>query len=173
MRYHTWRIALVIMFLLLGILLHVQAGLEAAWYLYAGAFLLVLTYFLFGTVWVAYRLLNQGKVLDAEQTLLLTRYPQFLLGRNKTYYHFIRGLIHLQHKELEAGQESLSHAVERGGLRARDQALALINLAHVAFMQKDYERSRARMQDVRAMQVDDLLVKQQLEELEKALSQTG
>jgi len=43
----------------------------------------------------------------------------------------------------------------------------------VAFMQKDYERSRARMQDVRAMQVDDLLVKQQLEELEKALSQTG
>ena len=173
MRYHTWRIALVILFLLLGIPLHIQAGLEAAWYLYAGAFLLALTYFLFGTVWVAYRLLNQGKVLEAEQSLLLTRYPQFLLGRNKTYYYFIRGLIHLQHKELEPGQEALRQAVKKGKLRPRDQALALINLAHAAFVQKDYEQARARMTDVQRLQVDDLLVKQQLDELEKALAQAG
>lgn len=173
MRYHTWRVALIIMFLLLGILLHFQAGLEAAWYLYAGAFLLALTYFLFGTVWVAYRLLNQGKVAEAEQTLLLTRYPQFLLGRHRTYYYFLRGMIHLQHEELEAGKEALQRALEGNRLRSKDRALALINMAHVSFMQKDYSASRGYMQAVRQLGLDDLLVKEQLEQLEKALPRTG
>ena len=168
MRYHTWRVALVILFLLLGVLLHVMEGIQAAWYLYAGALILIASYFLFGTVWAAYQLLNRGNVLEAEQTLLLTRYPQWLIGRNRTYYYLVRGLIHLQHKEISDGEAALFKTLA-GNLRSRDRALALLNLAHVAFVRKDHSGSLTYMKQAKALGVDDLLVRQQLELLEKAL----
>lgn len=170
MLYARIRYALIFLFIGLGILLHLQEGWHASWYLYLAAGLLLLTYLLFGNVWSAFNLLKRGSPEEAERLLDQIRFPQILLKRNRAYYHFTRGMIHLQKKELEAGKEQLLEAERLSLKRPIDKALLHLNLAHIYYLQKHYDRSREQLKAAKAQEADDLLVRENVSKLEKALA---
>lgn len=171
MIYGWLRQFLVVLFLSLGILLHLQLGLFAAWYLYVAALLLLVVQIVFGSVWAAFYQLQRGKVDAAQKLLQQTWNPNWLARRHKAYYHFTRGLIALQHHALEPGEADIKKALEYGLQRKRDEALALLNLAHIQYVNKNVKQSRAYVKQVRALEVNDLLIQENLDQLEKVLAQ--
>jgi hypothetical protein len=163
------RYALISLFLVLGVLLHVQQGWSSAWYLYLAALLLLATLFLFGTVWAAFIKLRKGKIKEAEQLLNQIKKPEWLIKRNRAYYHFVKGMIDLQHKDLAPGEVHLKKALDLGLRTGNDQALAALNLAHLCFMEQRFEESRAFLHHAKSAESNDLVIKQNIDKMEKAL----
>lgn len=168
---NRFRLLLVVAFLILGFLLHARIGIEAAWMLYASAIILLILHFLFGNVWLAFRSLQRGKADLAQRLLRQTRFPHLLVRRNRAYYYFTQGMLDLQREELEAGNQHLEQALELGLYRANDRALAHLNLAHIAYVQQQYERASQQSRIARAAEPTDLLIKDQLNKLERALAE--
>lgn len=161
---------LIGMFLLLGGLLHARLGIGQAWYLYAGAVLLLGTHLFLGNVWTAYTYLKRGQVEKAESILSKVWSPGLLLKRNKAYYHLSRGLIFLQRKNFEAAEPLLLQALDIGLKHPNDNALAALNLAHLYYVQGEKDKARHWADQVRSFAVSDLLIKDKLKELDRALA---
>jgi predicted Zn-dependent protease len=172
MSYHKIRIGLFFLFIGLGIILNIQIGISPAWYLYVTAGILLLTHFLFGTVWSAFSKMRKGNMIEAETLLNQIRKPEWLAKRPKAYYHFIRGVIALQKKDLDEGAKFLKKAIALGLRNNTDAALANLNLAHIAFTQKRPTEAMKYLQDAKACNANDLMIKENLLKLEKAIKTT-
>ncbi|MDX1665828.1 MAG: hypothetical protein R3350_01290 [Saprospiraceae bacterium] len=170
MLYNRIRLGLVLLFTGIGALLHIEEGIATAWYLYAASALLLITHFLFGNVWIAFNQLKRGKLERAEQLLDQIRFPELLIARNRAYYHFARGMIWLQREQLKRGEAHLQKAVKLGLSRETDRALAQLNLAHLYYLQGDLSRSLEHARATEAEEADDLMIREKLDELKKALN---
>ena len=164
------RLALVILFFILGIGIHVMQGLGSAWYLYVSGFILLGTYFLFGNVWTAFRKIQKGEIDEAEKILDQIKKPNWLYKKHRAYYHFIKGLIALQRKELKVGEDHMAKAVDLGLRNNNDTAMARLNLAHIAFVQQRYTTTTEQLKKIKALQPSDLIIKKNITELEEELS---
>lgn len=169
MLYTKLRFGFILLFITLGIVLHTQMGFGNAWFFYLAAFILLFTFFLFGNVWLAFRLLKQGKPVQAEQLLNLIPKPEWLIRRNRAYYFFTKGMIYLQKKELGASEYHIKQALELGLQSKNDKALASLNLAHIYFVQKDHANAKVFLEQAQSFQSDDLMIKEHLDQLKAAL----
>ena len=97
--------------------------------------------------------------------------PEWLVKQNRTYYHFIKGMIALQQKELSEGEKQLKIAVNRGLRSKNDNALAILNLAHICFLEKRLDDAQNYLQQARSFNPSDLVIKQKIEEMEKLITQ--
>ncbi len=165
------RFVLILLFLVIGIVLHIQKGISSAWYLYATSLILLFTHFAFGNVWAAFSKLQKGKIIEAEILINQIKRPEWLVKQNRTYYHFIKGMIALQQKNLTEGETQLKIAADRGLRSNNDNALALLNLAHICFLEKRQEDAQSYLQKARSFNPDDLMIKQKIEEMGKLLTQ--
>ena len=170
MIYIRIRYLLILLFMVIGIALHYRFGWQAAWYCYAASVLLYLTYYLFGTVGPAFHKLRRGKVDEAEHLINMIRRPDFLMKRHRAYYHFTKGMIALQKKELPSGEMHLKSALEAGLRTDNDKALVSLNLAHIYFLQKKTEDSRVFLSRAKSFESNDLLIQEKIKELEMALA---
>ena len=111
--FHTrTRLYLVLFFIIIGIVLHLKVGFGSAWYLYLGAFLLLLTHFLFNNVSAAFIQLRRGKIDTAEALIDQIKRPDWLVKRHRAYYHFTKGMVALQRNELMEGKTDLKEALQ-------------------------------------------------------------
>lgn len=154
----------------IGILIHYKVGIGSAWYCYAGSILLYLSYYFFGTVGPAFSKLQRGQLAEAEKLINMTRRPDFLLKKHRAYYHFTKGMIALQKKDLAPGEVHLKAAMADGLRNNKDKALVTLNLAHIYFVQKRKEDSLAYLKKAKSFDTNDLLIRQKIEELELALA---
>lgn len=170
MLYAYFRIGLIFLFAILGLILHLEVGWEAAWYLYAGAILLTITHYIFGNVWMAFYQLKRGKIDLADKLLRTTRRPQWLVRQHRSYYHFTNGMIALQRKQLDAGQFHLSQSLDLGLKNETDEALVCLNLAHIAFLENKPTDCQQYIDRAKSLKTNDLLIKKHLKELEDLLA---
>ena len=169
----SWRLPLLFGLLLVGGVLHVRVGGAAPYYFYATAALLGFIHFRFHNVLSAYGALRKGQLEKAERLLRPIRRPAWLARRHRAYYYLTLGMIDLQHKRLPSAGRLLQQAVSLGLPQPREQALALLNLAHIEFAAKRYPAARDYLGQARAIPADDLLLRQGLKELERALERNG
>jgi len=163
------RLRIAFLFALLGILLHVQLGWSAAWYLYATTLLLVLTHVLFGTVVQAFQALRKGNPEHARTLLSQIHRPEWLLKRHRAYYYFVSGMLALNDKQIHYGKQDLKKALQLGLRSVQDKALATLNLAHACFTEGLFAEARQHLQTARGFEINDLVLKKHLDELEEAL----
>ncbi|MCB9053419.1 MAG: hypothetical protein H6556_28620 [Lewinellaceae bacterium] len=171
MTYSYLRYALIALFLGLGLLLHLQLDFSQAWYLYLAGVLLLISHIIFGNVWMAFGSLKRGQPEKAEALLRQVWNPGWLLRSNRAYYYFTLGMLYLQHKKLEPAKTHLQQAIALGLRKPNDHALALLNLAHIAFVQKDFAQTRQKLQEAQALHPTDLMIKDNLQKMEAALKQ--
>ena len=164
------RFMLILLFIVIGIVLHVKVGIGSAWYLYLASFIILLTHFLFGNIWAAFGMLRKGKIPEAELLVNQIKRPEFLSKQHRAYYHFIKGMIALQKEELQEGEIQLKQALERGLRSPNDNALTALNIAHIYFRQQKLEPCRKYLSQSKAFTPNDLLIKQKIDELEKVLA---
>lgn len=170
MIYTKIRLGLVILFIGLGVVLQVERGLQdGAGYLYLAGFLLLITHFLFGNVWMAFNLLKRGNKKQAWGIIRQVRFPALLLPRNRAYFYFTRGMIRLQEEALGEAKPDLERALKLGLSTANDRALVNLNLAHIHYVKQNYDASRQYLDSAKAAEPKDLLIKQNLSKLEAAL----
>lgn len=172
MIYVRIRYLLILLFMVIGMLIHYQIGIGSAWYCYLASLVLYLSYYLFGTVGPAFGKLRQGQLAEAEKLINMVRRPEFLLKQHRAYYHFTKGMIALQKKELPNGELHLQSALKTGLRNDTDKALVSLNLAHIYFIQKKQEDCREYLHKAQAFKSNDLMIKEKLAELEKAFSST-
>ena len=151
--------------------MHIETGLKGAWYLYAASAILLATHFLFGSVWAAFRKLRRGKLDEAEVLLNDIHRPKWLAKSPRAYYHFARGMIALQKKELPEGEKHLLEAMNTGLRTENDSALAALNLAHIYYVEKRVDDSKSYLARAKSFDSNDLLIRENIEKLEKALAQ--
>ncbi len=164
------RFLLVLLFIVLGIVLHAKQGMGSAWYLYVAALILLVTYFLFGNVWSAFSLLKKGKLAEAERMMDQIKRPDLLLKSHRSYYHFIKGIAALQNKEFPEAEEHLTSSLKLGLRTSNDTALVHLNLAHLCFAQKRIEDTREHLEKAKALPSNDLMLKDKIGEMEKVLA---
>lgn len=167
------RFVLIFLFLIIGIVLQIKNGFSSAWYLYVTSLILLFTHFAFGNVWSAFSKLQKGKITEAELLIDQIKKPEWLIKQNRTYYHFIKGMIAIQQKDLSKGEEQLKIAVNRGLRSKNDNALAILNLAHICFLEKRLEDAQKYLQQARSFNPNDLMIKQKIEEMEKLIPQSN
>ena len=166
---HTLRLLLILLCVVIGAVLHTRLGFGyGAILCYATAILLTLTHFLFGTVWYAYRELQSGAP-DRAERLLHRSVPATLLRSPRAYFHFTKGMIALQRKELHTAEPHLRTAYELGLRSPDDHALTALNLAHLHLVQKQPEQSRTWLKRAQSHPSKDLLLRENIGALERAL----
>lgn len=166
---NRYRFFLMAVFLGLGVAVHSSRGLPAAWMLYASAAILLVIHLLFGDVWTAFRLLQRGKPKVAEKLINRTAWPKLLIRRNRAYYYFTRGLLQLHYKFMDEGKRNILRGLDLGLYRANDRALAFLNLAHAAYVQKKWQESEEYRALAAAEAPTDLMIRDQLDKLKLAL----
>lgn len=144
-------------------------GARGAFYLYAAGLLLLATHIFFGTVWLAFQQLKRGKLLQAEVLLNQIKRPQWLLKGHRAYYHFTKGMVLLKNKKLPAAQPHLEEALQLGLRTSMDKALAHLNLAHIYYVETKLTQAEKHLEAVKAIPINDLMIKQHVEQLERAL----
>ena len=165
------RLSLIFLSFALGGLIHTQEGIEQAWYLYLAGFLLLLSHVLFGNIWQAFAAMRSGNLPLADRIAGLVFFPSLLLPRPRAYYYFVRGMLALKSDRLQAGDDHLKKALDGPLRQPRDYALALLNRAHIAYLQNDWERCARLKKEAEAQQANDLLIQEHLEKLDKALQE--
>ncbi len=140
------KLILIGLSLALGVVLHLREGLNAAWYLYAAALLLVLGHLLLGNVGQAWSALQQGDQERARKLLDEVWQPDWLLPAHRGRYYLTAALLALHQKDLNEGQRLLQRALEIEALPRLDRAVALLNLAHIYMVQGRHEEA-ARLLD--------------------------
>ena len=163
------RFLLILLFIVLGILLHVKIGIGSAWYLYVAATLLLATHFLFGNVWGAFTLMKRGKLAEAEKMMDQIKNPNLLLKSHQAYYHFVKGIAALQNKEFPEAEEHLTSALKKGLRTTNDTALVTLNLTHLYMAQDRKEEAKKYLAKTKSLSFNDLLLKDKIVEMEKIL----
>ena len=136
MFYIYTRYILIALFLVIGVVLHLQLGISSSWYLFAASALLLLSHLFFGNVWLAFNFLKGGSPQKATQALAHTWFPNLLIKSNKAYYFFTKGMLALQQKDLSTALNNIKKASHIGLKHNNDNALAHLNLAHIYYRPK-------------------------------------
>ena len=124
---------------------------------------------MFGNVWAAFNMLKRGRIKQAKTLLRQVRRPELLAKRHRAYYHFTSGMIALQENQLDQGKVHLGKALDLGLQTNNDRAMVCLNLAHIHFVGKNKEQTRHFLEEARKANPTDLMIKENLDKLEKAL----
>lgn len=163
------RFLIAVVIIALGAAIHFKQGIGSAWYMYLGGVIILLTHFLFGNVSLAFKQLNKGNVDDAENLITQIKRPDWLLKSHRAYYYFVLGMIALQKKQAGFGEQHLKQALDLGLRTNTDNALAALNIAHVNFVKKEYQKAEVYRKKATSFGSDDLMIKENLKKLEEAL----
>jgi len=150
-----------------------QEGIAQAWYLYLAGALLFLSHLLFGNIWQAFAAMRSGNLSLADRIVGLVISPSLLLPRPRAYYFFVRGILALKSDQLQQGDELLQRALQGPLQKTRDYALALLNRAHIAYLQRDWKQCAQLKREAEAQNANDLLIKEHLKKLEQALAENS
>ena len=139
--------------------------------LFATAAILLLGHFRHGPILAVLMALRQGKIQQAEQLLQSVKRPDWLSKRYRAYYHFATSLVATHRQDVDAAEQYAQLALDEQYLQPREEAILVYNLARVAYEREDWARSRHHLKEMESLPVDDLHLKQRVEELTNALQQ--
>lgn len=169
MLYLRLRFFLISLFLVVGIILLLKIGWWPSLAPFTAAFVLILSYLFLGTVGPAFTALKKGQLPKAEKLINLTPFPEFLLKRHRAYYHFTKGMLDLQSNQLQTGESHFKTALELGLRNSNDKGFAALNLAHINYVNRNFDQSREYLDKCKSFNPDDLLIEEKMGELEKAI----
>lgn len=163
------RFLIGVIIIALGVLLHFKLGVSSAWHMYLAGSIILATHFLFGNVMLAFGRLNKGDIDTAENLILQTKRPDFLLKTHRAYYYFVLGMIALQRKQAGFAEQHLKQSLDLGLRTDTDNALVAINIAHIHFVKKEYKLANEFRLKAKTFNSSDLMIKENLKKLEEAL----
>ena len=167
------RFALIALGLLVGIALTVLYGFWYALPFYLVAVVLLIGYFLMGTIQSASELMQAQQLDAAEARLALTKFPNLLLPPNRAYYNMLKANFAMARQDTKGAEEYLRRAGEVKMPTDNDAAVIQLQLANIAARKSSWGEVNSRLQVIKKLNVSEPLVLEQVGLLEKAYKNRG
>jgi uncharacterized protein HemY len=154
------RLVLIVVVVSLGIYMLTQRNSTGIFLLFAGVLLLV-GYFRYGSIWIAFRAYNQGNIEQARKLIGQVRNPQALNAQHQAYYNWIQGGIAASEGKSETAYRLLQ-AAANGRLRTQnDKSVVEYMLSDLARSMGNIGLARQHLERARSFshrpQLDSLL----------------
>lgn len=167
------RFALIALSLVGGTILAFVYGFWYAFpFLLAGLILLV-GYFLLGTIQSAGQLLQEQKLVEAEERLDLTIKPEWLFSTHKAYYNMIKGTIAGIKKDTDTAASYFQKAQTIGLSSDNETAMVEMQMASIAVSKNKWQQAQMHMKKLKGLNVTEPQIKEQIQEMEKQMKNRG
>jgi tetratricopeptide (TPR) repeat protein len=135
--------------------------------------ILLVGYFLLGTVQSAANMVQMQDLEGAEKRLGLIIKPDWLYEPNQAIYYMLKGMIKMQGQDFEEGEKLLLKAASFKALGENELAGIYIQLASIHANKMRWNQAQAYFNKVKSYRVTEPMLKDQIQMLEKALAQKG
>ncbi len=167
------RFALIALFLVGGVILAFAYGFWYAFpFLLAGVILLV-GYFLLGTVQSAAQMIQDQNFEEAEKRLDLTFKPEWLFSTNRAYYNMVKGTLAAFKKDTDSAATYFTKAQDIGLSSDNETAMLELQMANIAASKNKWQQAQIHMKKLKRLSVTEPQIKEQIQQMEKAMKSRG
>jgi hypothetical protein len=164
------RLLFIPLFFIAGIaILVLQLNFLSGIALLVAASILLLGHFRHGAMPAVLSHLRKGDIPAAQNSIQLIKRPEWLSKRFQAYYYFALSLIATYSQDADAAEQNAAKSIQIGGLPESEQSILYYNLARATYEKKNFTKATEYLSKLKALSIDDLHLKQRVEELEKAL----
>lgn len=151
------RVILIITFFVFTILFYLREDYINAGLLIIAAGLLWYGYFKYGTVYLAFHQIKKQNIGKAEKLISRIRYPNKLSKKQKSYYHFINGIIASEKNEFGLAKSELTKALEIGLRTKNDTSILILNLANIEYERKELLSAKEYLNKLKDFELNPLV----------------
>ena len=168
------RFALIALFMVGGtIMAYVYSFWWALPFILIGIVLLV-GYFLFGTIQSSYLLYQSTQNPElAEKQLRLTFFPRWLFTYNRSAYYMLLGSIAMQRKDYDVAMGHLTAAQKIGFMSDNERGMALLQIAGIHLQRQQWGQAQHLIKQCKDLNITETMLKDQVQQIDKALAQRG
>lgn len=167
------RFALIALTIIGGIILTAAYGFWYAFPFFLIGIVLILGYIFLGTVQSTAQLVQEMKFEEAEKRIGMTYFPNWLYKTNRAFYFMIQGTLAMQRKDMEAAENWLNKAQELDLPTENEKAMVMVQLANIHASKNKWNKAKAIMAKVKKLKVTEPQLRDQIKQLEKALTNRG
>jgi len=167
------KFALIALGFILGIILTAVYGF---WYgfpfLLLGIVMLV-SYFLLGTIQSAGELVQTQQFDAAKQRLSLTKFPNFLYVTNRAIYYILNGSIDAAQGNNKGAEDYFNKALTLDLPSDNEKAMVYLQLANINATKNNWNASMSYFNQAKKLDVTMPQIKEQIAMFDKAMKQRG
>ncbi len=168
------RFALIALFLVGGVIMAFVYSFWWALPLILIGIVLLVGYFLFGTIQSSYALYQSTQNPEvAEKQLRLTYFPQWLFTYNRSAYYMLLGSIAMQRKEYDDAMPHFVAAQKIGFMSDNERGMALLQIAGIHLQRQQWGQAQHLIKQCKDLNITEPMLKDQVQQIDKALSQRG
>jgi tetratricopeptide (TPR) repeat protein len=134
---------------------------------------LLVGYFLLGTVQSAAMMMQTGDMNAALKRLDMTYFPQWLFGPNKAYFHMLKGTIAGNDKNYEVAEGFYKTALEIGLPSDNEKAMIYMALANFRAMKNNWAGAEDFYRKLKGLKVTEPMLKEQMKQFDEVMKQKG
>lgn len=167
------KFALIAVGIIGGIALSVGFGFWYGFPFILAGILLLVSYFLLGTIQSAGTLLQQEDFEAAKKRLDLTYFPNLLYTTNRAYYYMLNGSIAQMQGDHNGAEVHFKKAGEIEVPTDNEKAMLELQFANNAARKNNWNQVKAHMKTLKGLDVTMPEVKAQIAQFDQAMKQQG
>ncbi len=167
------RFALIGICLVGGTLLAIYTSFWYALPILLIGIILLIGYFLFGTIQSAAQIMQRGDLEGAEKRLALTFKPNWLFGPNKAILYMVKGTIAIQRRDIEEGEKWLKKAEEINMPSDNEAAMIQVQLASIYASKRKWNQANIHVKKMKDMNITNLEIKAQYKQIHDIVKTKG
>lgn len=166
------RFALIAVGILGGIAMMFGFGFWYGFPFFLAGIVLLVGYFLLGTVQSASMMLQTQDMDGADKQLGFTYFPQWLYKTNRAYYYMLKGMIAGHRKDTDTAEKYLLQAQETDGLTSdNEKATIEFQLANFAAMKSNWNKAQVHIRNTEKYKITEPMLKEQVKQFSDGLKQ--
>lgn len=164
------RFLLIAVLLIGGIIVSFMPhGLAWSWLLLIPGIVLLVGYFMFGTLASASKAVQMNDLDKAEAQLKWTWKPNWMLKMNRGVYHFLLGSISMNRGDRAEAETHMQNALDAGMPTGDYTAQIYLFLAQMAATKNKMQLAKNHLKEAKACDVNEPQVKDAIKQLEKQM----
>ena len=161
------RFALIALTIIGGTVLWATAGVGYGLPFILVGIVLLVGYFLLGTIVSTNMLLSEQKFDEAEKRLKLTFFPKLLLTGYRGVFHMVEGAIQMQRRDFNAAEVTIKKALSAGLPSDNERGAAIMQLMMIAANKNNRQAATNYFADLKKLNITEPMLKEQIKDLEK------
>jgi hypothetical protein len=145
-------------------------GFAWSWFFLIISVLILVRYFLLGTIGATARIMQGGDMAAAEKMLNYTYKPQWLQMGMHAMYYFMKASIAMQKQKLNEAEPLFLKSLSLGVPDKDSQSMAYLSLAGIAMRKQNKNLAKEYMAKLKKLKPLNSVIEEQYNMLEKALN---
>lgn len=156
-----------------GIIMSFFLGFGYTWIFILIGILLLVSYFLLGTIQSASEMLQTSDFEGAEKRLSLTYFPQYLYVTNRAFYYILKGSLAAQRKDTNQAEGFFKTALGLNLPSDNEKGMVLLQLAAIQSNKNNWTGARNYYHQAKDLKITEPSLKDQLKQFEAAIKNQG